>query len=196
MISFVRGTVVNKSINSVIIDVSGIGFKILVPSRDAENIKSGEVTLLNTYFSVKEDSMELYGFLKSEDLDMFNLLIGVNGVGPKAALSLLSAFSAESLSSAIMLSDGKKISSAQGIGKKTAERIILELKDKVSMTVPDGEGELSPDTAYDKGVEAEALSALKALGYTAYEAAEAVKRAGLKDSVEDTIKAALLALMR
>lgn len=196
MISFVRGTIVNKSINSVIIDVSGIGFKILVPSRDAENIKSGEVTLLNTYFSVKEDSMELYGFLKSEDLDMFNLLIGVNGVGPKAALSLLSAFSAESLSSAIMLSDGKKISSAQGIGKKTAERIILELKDKVSMTVPDGEGELSPDTAYDKGVEAEALSALKALGYTAYEAAEAVKRAGLKDSVEDTIKAALLALMR
>lgn len=196
MISFVRGTIVNKSINSVIVDVSGIGFKILVPSRDAENIKSGEVTLLNTYFSVKEDSMELYGFLKSEDLDMFNLLIGVNGVGPKAALSLLSAFSAESLSSAIMLSDGKKISSAQGIGKKTAERIILELKDKVSLTVPDMEGELSSDTAYDKGVEAEAVSALKALGYSAYEAAEAVKRAGLKDSVEDTIKAALLALMR
>ncbi len=196
MISFVRGTVVNKSINSVIVDVSGIGFKILVPSRDAEEIKSGEVTLLNTYFSVKEDSMELYGFLKSEDLDMFNLLIGVNGVGPKAALSMLSAFSAESLSSAIMLSDVKKISSAQGIGKKTAERIILELKDKVSLTVPDIEGELSSDTAYDKGVEAEAVSALKALGYSAYEAAEAVKRAGLKDSVEDTIKAALLALMR
>lgn len=196
MISFVRGTVVNKSINSVIVDVSGIGFKILVPSRDAEEIKSGEVNLLNTYFSVKEDSMELYGFLKSEDLDMFNLLIGVNGVGPKAALSLLSAFSAESLSSAIMLSDVKKISSAQGIGKKTAERIILELKDKVSLTVPDVEGELSSDTAYDKGVEAEAVSALKALGYSAYEAAEAVKRVGLKDSVEDTIKAALLALMR
>lgn len=196
MISFVRGTVVNKSINSVIVDVSGIGFKILVPSRDAEEIKSGEVTLLNTYFSVKEDSMELYGFLKSEDLDMFNLLIGVNGVGPKAALSLLSEFSAESLSSAIMLSDVKKISSAQGIGKKTAERIILELKDKVSLTVPEIEGELFSDTAYDKGVEAEAVSALKALGYSAYEAAEAVKRAGLKDSVEDTIKAALLALMR
>lgn len=196
MISFVRGTVVNKSINSVIVDVSGIGFKILVPSRDAENIKSGEVTLLNTYFSVKEDSMELYGFLKNEDLEMFNLLITVSGVGPKAALSLLSAFSAESLSSAIMLSDGKKISSAQGIGKKTAERIILELKDKVSMTAPDIEGQATSESDYDKGIEAEAVSALKALGYSAYEAAEAVKKAGHKDSVEDTIKAALLALMR
>ena len=136
--------------------------------------------------------MELFGFSSEEDLLMFNLLLGVSGVGPKAALSLLSAFTASSLSSAVMLSDAKKIATAQGIGAKTAQRIILELADKV----PSFGAESAPEEAADPTAGSEAVSALIALGYSAGEAADAVKRAGTKESVEATVKAALIALMR
>ena len=136
--------------------------------------------------------MELFGFSSEEDLLMFNLLLGVSGVGPKAALSLLSAFTASSLSSAVMLSDAKKIATAQGIGAKTAQRIILELADKV----PSFGTESAPEEAADPTAGSEAVSALIALGYSAGEAADAVKRAGTKESVEATVKAALIALMR
>lgn len=195
MISFVRGQVTAKGVNYVVLDVGGIGFKVLTPSRDAEGAKPGSEIMLNTYFCVKEDAMELYGFSGAEELSMFELLIGVNGVGPKAALSLLSSFTAAQLSSAVMLSDGKKLSSAQGIGAKTAQRIILELRDKVSAILPEGEDvpEVSENSASQ---EAEAVSALTALGYSSQEAAQAVKKGGVRDTVEETIKAALVALMR
>lgn len=192
MISFVRGTVAVKGASFVTVDVGGIGFKLSVPARDAEAAKKGEEVFFNTYFSVREDAMELYGFSSEEDLLMFNLLLGVSGVGPKAALSLLSAFTAASLSSAVMLSDAKKIATAQGVGAKTAQRIILELADKVSSLG----GESAPEQTNDPGTGGEAVSALIALGYSASEAADAVKKAGAKESVEDTIKAALIALMR
>lgn len=126
---------------------------------------------------------------------MFHQLISVSGVGPKAAISLLSSFSAGELATAIVLSDSKKISSAQGVGGKTAQRIILELKDKVSNeSLTSG---ITEDTLpSDAGVDREAVSALVALGYSTAEAQTAVKKAGTKDSVEQTIKAALLMLMR
>lgn len=191
MISFVNGKVASKGVNYVIIDVGGIGLKLSVPMRDAELSKHGELAFFNTYFSVKEDSMELYGFSSQKDLEMFNLLIGVNGVGPKAALSLLSSFTADELSEAVVRSDGKKISSAQGIGAKTAQRIILELADKVSFSGE--ETKLSEASSSDTS---EAISALVALGYSTQEASEAVKKSGIRDSVEETIKAALISLMR
>lgn len=192
MISFIRGKVAQKGANFAVVDVGGIGLKLLLPARDAENAKKGEETFFNTYFSVREDAMELFGFSSEEDLLMFNLLLGVSGVGPKAALSLLSAFTASSLSSAVMLSDAKKIATAQGIGAKTAQRIILELADKV----PSFGAESAPEEAADPTAGSEAVSALIALGYSAGEAADAVKRAGTKESVEATVKAALIALMR
>ncbi len=192
MISFIRGKVAQKGANFAVVDVGGIGLKLLLPTRDAENAKKGEEAFFNTYFSVREDAMELFGFSSEEDLLMFNLLLGVSGVGPKAALSLLSAFTASSLSSAVMLSDAKKIATAQGIGAKTAQRIILELADKV----PSFGAESAPEEAADPTAGSEAVSALIALGYSAGEAADAVKRAGTKESVEATVKAALIALMR
>lgn len=192
MISFIRGKVAQKGANFAVVDVGGIGLKLLLPARDAENAKKGGEAFFNTYFSVREDAMELFGFSSEEDLLMFNLLLGVSGVGPKAALSLLSAFTASSLSSAVMLSDAKKIATAQGIGAKTAQRIILELADKV----PSFGAESAPEEAADPTAGSEAVSALIALGYSAGEAADAVKRAGTKESVEATVKAALIALMR
>lgn len=195
MISFVKGTVAAKGANFVIVDVGGIGLKILTPLRDAEGAKIGGEALFNTYFCVREDAMELYGFSGAEELSMFNLLIGVNGVGPKAAISILSSFTASDISSAVMLSDSKKLATAQGIGAKTAQRIILELRDKVSAVLPEGNEE-AYQSENDSGLEAEAISALTSLGYSGQEAAGAVKKAGIKDSLEATIKAALLALMR
>ena len=192
MISFIRGKVAQKGANLAVVDDGGIGLKLLLPARDAENAQKGEEAFFNTYFSVREDAMELFGFSSEEDLLMFNLLLGVSGVGPKAALSLLSAFTASSLSSAVMLSDAKKIATAQGIGAKTAQRIILELADKV----PSFGAESAPEETADPTAGSEAVSALIALGYSAGEAADAVKRAGTKESVEATVKAALIALMR
>lgn len=192
MLSFIRGRVFQKGANFAVVDVGGVGFKLLLPARDAEGAKKGEEVFFNTYFSVREDAMELYGFSSEEDLLMFNLLLGVSGVGPKAALSLLSAFTAASLSSAVMLSDAKKIATAQGIGAKTAQRIILELADKI----PSFGADEVPEETTDNGTGGEAVSALIALGYSASEAADAVKKGGMKESVEATVKAALIALMR
>ncbi len=195
MISFVRGTLFSKDEASVTIDVSGIGFKVQIPIRDMEKLKTGEEVFLNTYFAVREDAMDLFGFISKEDLLMFNKLITVSGVGPKAAINLLSAFTAGELGTAIVLSDSKKIATAQGIGAKTAQRIILELKDKISdETLTSGivGEEIPANTAVDK----EAVSALVALGYSASEAQSAIKKAGSKDTVEDTVKAALTALMK
>ena len=175
MISFVRGILFSKDENSVTIDVGGIGYKVLVPVRELEKMKTGEEVFLNTYFAVREDAMELYGFTGKEDLKMFEKLITVSGVGPKAAINLLSAFTSGELGTAIVLSDAKKIATAQGIGAKTAQRIILELKDKISdETLTSGivgDSEISANPAIDK---------------------EAVN----KETVEETIKAALVALMK
>ena len=196
MISFVRGILFSKDENSVTIDVGGIGYKVLVPVRELEKMKTGEEVFLNTYFAVREDAMELYGFTGKEDLKMFEKLITVSGVGPKAAINLLSAFTSGELGTAIVLSDAKKIATAQGIGAKTAQRIILELKDKISdETLTSGivgDSEISANPAIDK----EAVSALVALGYSASEAQSAIKKAGNKETVEETIKAALVALMK
>ncbi|MBQ2940779.1 MAG: Holliday junction branch migration protein RuvA [Clostridia bacterium] len=196
MISFVRGTLFSKDENSVTIDVGGIGFKVQIPIRDSEKLRIGEEAFLNTYFAVREDAMDLYGFINKEDLSMFNKLITVSGVGPKAAINLLSAFTSGELGTAIVLSDSKKIATAQGIGAKTAQRIILELKDKISdETLTSGivGGE---EPAVNAAVDKEAVSALMALGYTASEAQSAIKKAGSKATVEETVKAALVALMR
>ncbi len=196
MISFVRGPVAWKEEAAITVDVGGIGLRLQIPLRDAEKIKLDETVLLHTYFAVREDAMELYGFSDRDDLNLFHKLLTVSGVGPKAALSLLSAFTSAELAAAIVLSDSKKISSAQGIGGKTAQRIILELKEKISAE-SFVQGDRSTDGLGETfGIETEAVNALMALGYTQTEAQQAVKKAGGKDTTEETVKAALLMLMR
>ena len=130
MISYVKGSLTEKFEDSVIVEAGGIGYRIFVPTSVLEHLpKTGETVKIYTYFSVREDAMSLYGFLSRQDLEMFRQLIGVNGVGPKSALGILSALSPDVLRLAVLSGDAKAISKAPGVGSKTAQRIILDLKD-------------------------------------------------------------------
>ena len=144
--------------------------------------------------------MELYGFAETEELDFFKLLIGVSGVGPKAALAILSELTPAQLSMCIASGDAKTITRANGVGPKIAQRVVLELKDKIAKNVPTGVSaaqlESVATTAQQGSASAEAVSALVALGYAQTEAARAVARADINLSVEDMIKFALKELMR
>ena len=198
MISYVKGSLTEKFEDSVIVEAGGIGYRIFVPTSVLEHLpKTGETVKIYTYFSVREDAMSLYGFLSRQDLEMFRQLIAVNGVGPKSALGILSALSPDVLRLAVLSGDAKAISKAPGVGSKTAQRIILDLKDKVKAedildgyTEPIfGHGEVSNVGAIGK----EAIEALTALGYSASEASGVVKKVTITESMtaEDVLKAAL-----
>ena len=198
VISYVKGSLTEKFEDSVIVEAGGIGYRIFVPTSVLEHLpKTGETVKIYTYFSVREDAMSLYGFLSRQDLEMFRQLIGVNGVGPKSALGILSALSPDVLRLAVLSGDAKAISKAPGVGSKTAQRIILDLKDKVNAedildgyTEPvSGHGEVSNVGAIGK----EAIEALTALGYSASEASGVVKKVTITESMtaEDVLKAAL-----
>jgi Holliday junction DNA helicase RuvA len=132
MISFLRGTIQDILPFSVIIEVNNIGYEVLVSTNTLINVTCFKEITLHTYLNVREDELTLFGFLTKDELVMFKLLIKVNGVGPKAALSILSTLNTNDLRYAILTGDSNKISKAKGIGKKTSERILIDLKDKVS----------------------------------------------------------------
>lgn len=201
MIAYVRGKVayLDTEAGLVVLETGGIGYNILVPGKEFSRLPArGEEALLYTYLNVREDAMQLFGFLSRDDLMFFRLLIGVNGIGPKAALGILSVFGADDLRFSILAEDEKTISRAPGIGTKTARKLILELKDKVSFAdalekklehgeMP-AEAEAFPDNSGNEAVEA-----LVALGYSSSDALKAVrsvKGAGSMD-VEEILKAAL-----
>ncbi len=198
MIAFVRGEVAALEENCLILENQGVGYQIFMPGSSMDVLHVGERVRIHTYLHVKEDLLQLYGFLTREDLRLFQLLLGVNGVGPKAALGILSAISADDLQFAVLSEDVAAISKAPGIGKKTAQKLILELKDKLSLEdafeqkldhnmAVAGQGAPAGDTR------AEAVQALTALGYTNSEALRAVNT--VEDSnamdVEQLLKAAL-----
>lgn len=200
MIAYVRGILAEKMEDSVIVEAGGLGYRIFVPVSVLSDLpKAGETVKIYTYYNVKEDSVSLYGFLAKNDLEMFRMLIGVNGIGPKSALGILSAMSPDVLRLAILSGDAKAISKAPGVGSKTAQRIILDLKDKVnaddilySVTDMPAKADVS-DVSGIGGVGKEAIEALHALGYTASEASGAVKKVTITETmtVEDVLKAAL-----
>ena len=194
MIAYVKGTVECTGEDYAVIDNNGIGYYISMPVSDVQRIKNEKGTVkVNTYHYVREDAIGLYGFIDIDALNIFKLLINVSGVGPKAALSMLSSISPESIILAIMAEDDKKLCKAQGVGKKIASRIILELKDKFKnydMTPDDNENIEKSDNVF------EAISALIALGYTRSEAVSAVQKAGKQDGVEAIVKQALKILMK
>ena len=134
MISFIRGLVADTTENAVILENNGIGYEIFMTGSSIEQVSriDGEVKI-HTYFQVREDAMQLYGFLSKDDLEMFRLLLNVNGIGPKAALGVLAGLTADELRFAVLSDDIKTISKAPGIGKKTAQKLILELKDKLKL---------------------------------------------------------------
>ena len=175
MISYVKGTVAYIGNDCIVVDNNGIGYNIQVSSSTASAVVMEKEVQIYTYMNVKENELSLLGFLTKEELNMFNLLISVNGVGPKSAVAMLGALSPSQLALAIATEDIKALSVGQGIGKKIAQRIALELKDKVGADTITTGIELVQKVDVATGERAEALSALMALGFTKNEAENAIK---------------------
>jgi len=189
---YLKGNITFKGENFVAVDVAGAGYKVFTSVNNLSRINLNEVYTMYTYANIKEDTFDIYGFLSQEELSFFEMLISVSGVGPKAALSILSLLSPSDIVSAIIMGDSKAISRAPGVGTKIAQRIILELKNKVSendILSPGGDDFLSIDTSN------QAVAALMSLGYSATDAKRAVISVEGASSVEDTIKLALKNLM-
>ena len=180
-------------------DVGGIGYGIFMSANAMGHLPQiGREVRIHTYLNVKEDAMQLFGFLTKDDLQVFKLLIGVNGVGPKGGLGILSVLTPNDLRFAVMAGDAKAISKAPGIGKKTAEKIILELKDKLSIEdvleqSVQKESAVSIDTGHHHEVMSEAVHALVALGYGNTESLKAVKQVDITENmgVNEVLKQAL-----
>ena len=175
MISYVKGMLSEKFTDSVVVECGGFGVEIYVPEVLVKSLPAiGESVCIYTFFKVSEDAMSLYGFLNRQDLDLFKKLISVSGIGAKTALGIMSALDSFTLSQAIVSEDIKLISKAPGVGTKTAKRMILELKDKISTQdiIPReyvGESKIIHTPAYD-----DVLSALIALGYKEFDANKAI----------------------
>lgn len=175
MYAHIRGTLTDKNPDSVVIDASGVGYELSVSANTLASCpQTGEEAKLYCYLSVREDAMELFGFSTREEKKMFLRLIGVSGIGPKTALGVLSALSVKDLSIALVTGDAQALSRAPGIGKKTAQRLVLELKDKVENEDLTSSGASAPLKNVMGSGESEAIEALMALGYPASEAAKAV----------------------
>ncbi|MFR5584002.1 MAG: Holliday junction branch migration protein RuvA [[Clostridium] scindens] len=202
MISYLKGTLEALEEDKVVIDVGGIGYGVFMSGQAMGLLPSiGKEVKIHTYLNVKEDAMQLYGFLTKDDLEVFKLLIGVNGIGPKGGLGVLSALSPDELRFAVMSSDVKAICQAPGIGKKTAEKLILELRDKPRLEDAlehlASENEVQGAAAYQGEVQSDAVQALVALGYGSTEALKAVRQVDITENmeVEEVLKQALKMMM-
>lgn len=197
MYSYIKGILTDMEDDLVVVEAGGIGYNIHTTGQTFDCLPSiGEELKLYTYLNVREDAMILYGFLTKDDLRVFKLLIGVSGIGPKGALAILSVMTTDDLRFAVLGEDAKAIAKAPGIGAKTAQRLILELKDKFSL-----EDAFEQKLTHTKNVEAdgaksvknEAVQALVALGYSSSEALKAIGNVEITadTNVEDILKAAL-----
>lgn len=201
MISYIRGELIAIEEEKVVLDVNGVGFGIFMPGQSMNLLPPiGEEVKLHTYMNVREDAMQLFGFLTRDDLKVFKLVIGVSGIGPKGGLSILSHLSPDELRFAVMSHDVKAISGVPGIGKKTAEKLIIELKDKLNIEDVLERGSDAPDSATahtTNQVQAEAVQALVALGYGSAEALKAVKKVDADEdtTVEEILKQSLKYIM-
>ena len=195
MISYIKGELAGVTEEKAIIEAGGIGYGIYMPGKDLAQLPGiGEQLKIHTYLNVREDAMQLFGFLTGDELEVFRLLITVNGIGPKGGLGILSALSADELRFAVMAGDVKAITAAPGIGKKTAERLILDLKDKLKMEdilerQPE-EADLRSGTV-GNDEQTEAVEALVSLGYGSAESLRAVREA-MKENQETELGAEAL----
>ena len=198
MISFLKGTIEEKSEKSIFLDVRGVGYEVYMPTGSSSQLPGvGEDVKIHTYLQISENGIGLYGFLTKDELNVFKLLITVNGIGPKGAVGILSALSANDLRLAVLAEDDKAIAKAPGIGPKTAKKLILELKDKFHLE--DALEEIAaPVQAVSRGNDMndaamEAVQALTALGYSNSDALKAVRMTDTKamSNTEEILKAAL-----
>lgn len=199
MISYIKGELAEVTTDAIIVENKGMGYQIFTPLTVLSQMPAvGSTVKVYTYLYVREDVLCLYGFLTRDDLQVFKLLITVNGIGPKGALGILSAISTDELRFAVMAADAKTISKAPGIGQKTAQRLIIELKDKLKLT--DIMGEQETAVRNDMGLENqrnEAALALVELGYSQAEAMRAIRQANITEdmTVNEMLKAALRQMM-
>lgn len=187
MYAYIKGEIVDITDDNLVLECNNIGYNIRIPLSVAQRLPGiGADVKIYTYTSVREDAFNLFGFLSKDDLEIYKKLIAVNGIGPKGALSILSAMSADDLRLAILSGDAAAIAKAQGIGKKSAERIILELRDKVSMmSKSDLNSEvLTTGSSVDTGTKNEALEALVSLGYTPSDALRAVRQIEITEDMD------------
>ncbi len=179
MYAYIKGEIADISEDNLVLECNNIGYNIRIPLSVAQRLPGiGASVKIYSYTSEREAAFKLFGFLSKDDLEIYKKLIAVNGIGPKGALSILSAMSADDLRCAIVSGDAKAIAKAPGVGNKSAERIILELKDKIGLRLSaeeDMPGAL-PDAQGNSAAVNEAIEALAALGYTPMEALKAVKR--------------------
>ena len=189
MIDRLRGIILEKRLDGVVVESGSFGLRVFLPGPNLGRIDEGDEVMLYTYLQVKEDGFSLFGFLDEEDRELFLFLIGVSGVGPKVAMGIFSRFSAGDVIYFIQSGDAKSLTEAPGIGKKTAQRLLLELKDKVKDLHPSIP---TVDVAQSKRAEPQqdALDALISLGYSPNEARDAVKGID-SDDVEIVLKEAL-----
>ena len=191
-----KGELVEIVEDKVVIEVNNIGYNIYIPTSMIDNFNQiGQTVKIYTYLYIKEDMMKLYGFLTKDDLNIFKLLLGVNGIGPKGALAILAVMTPDDLRFAVLGEDEKAIAKAPGIGTKTAKRLILELKDKLKLedAFERKMEHVETEQANATGVMSEAIQALIALGYSSTEALKAVNRVEITAdiTVEELLKAAL-----
>ena len=168
MIATLNGTLRHKDLNTLVVDVNGVGYKVLVTTETALEVVPGSPIFLWTHLVVRETSLELFGFLDKETIDAFELLITISGIGPKSALGILNVATPSMLRQAVASEDTTYLTRVSGIGKKNAEKIVLELKDKLKITKEDKGGDMRS--------EGDALEALVSLGYSERDAREALKR--------------------
>ena len=187
MIATLRGEISQIEENALIVEVGGVGMRVFVPAPMRANAKAGEVMFMFTHLVVREDALTLYGFESQADRDLFNILLGVDGVGPKVALSVLSTLTIDTIQRAIFADEADLLNKVPGVGKKTAQKMALHLKDKLKPT--DALSKLAAMADYDS----EVLAALTALGYSVVEAQAAIQSMP-KDApkeVEERLRVAL-----
>ena len=201
MFYYLNGTVAEILPYLAVIDCGGVGYACRTTNTTLASLKKGKPGKLYTYLNVGEDIFELYGFATQNELNSFKLLLGVSGVGPKAALSILSAGTPESLAMAIVTGDEKTLTAAQGVGKKIAQRIILELKDKMSKETASGldfsGGKGAPAPAVFSNKAADAAQALAVLGYSSQEVSQALRGIDMENlPLEEIIRQSLRKMVK
>lgn len=199
MISFIHGELAEITEGMIVVEAAGVGYGIRVPLSVMNDLPGiGQEVKIHTYFALRQDAVELYGFLRVEDRSMFTMLLSVSGIGPKGALAILGAMTPDDLRMAIVTGDSKASARAPGIGSKTAQRVVLELKDKLDAAtvfgqVLDAGSDSSQEPAMYPSAQKEAIEALIALGYSTQEAARAVKKVEITSdmTVDEILKKSL-----
>ena len=201
MFAYIKGTIEDIDIDYIVVESNNVGFKVMTSSNVISKLSLHQERTIYTYMNVREDDISLFGFLTKDEIDAFKLLIGVSGIGPKNALSIMSALTMDELRMAIIAGDYKAIAKANGVGPKTAQKAVIELKDKFKLEDVFGTSESEDDNLSETtgdDIIGDAVLALNALGYSESEAYKIVKKTALNgnyDTVEALIKASLKNIM-